>query len=457
MQLLPTVIIVSLLGFFIALTLVLITWHWTKARERRERRQTRESSHKGTRHLTVRSGKVILASDALETASTRRPISLDFHSPQPYRLSENAEKRSSHLSQAPIVTRAEQLSSKEIDLEAQTRSRERHRHSKKVPVAPAEQLRRSSDAQSEALSANLRSDRSGSLTLPRPSIVNIERKGSGSQSRRGSVTKGKEIPEPPPKAHRGPPKLSEQVLTSPNIPGGMLERTVSGNSSTVKSGRPAPVPAPGSSALSSRVVSDSIQRPPPLFTEVNYSPHVRFAPIEDANRISFLSMTDSTGRSVASRRISAQIIAPPPSMTDLPLQIPSPPPGASDIEPEIPVQMVARLDRPPSLDIDIPHIGNLSFFDTPTPSDTSNRDLQRGPSVMSDRSVLTIASSEISSTWTIGNAEVVNIYPSVSQDKHSPTDARGLRSKYGRYPRVRRDKALPTLPKSPLSQVPPSH
>ena len=131
--------------------------------------------------------------------------------------------------------------------------------------------------------------------------------------------------------------------------------------------------------------------------------------------------------------------------------------------------------RPPSIEIDIPHfergsLGSMSFFNsTPTPT-RREHDLRRGPSVMSNRSGLTIASSEISSNWTIGKAELVNIYPSVADDEDlveeepegvresdraTPPYARMLRSKFGQYPKGKRDKALPTLPKSPLSQFPP--
>ena len=128
--------------------------------------------------------------------------------------------------------------------------------------------------------------------------------------------------------------------------------------------------------------------------------------------------------------------------------------------------------RPPSIEIDIPHIerGSLAFFtSSPTPTRLIH-DLRRGPSVMSNRSGLTIASSEISSNWTIGKAELVNIYPSLADEEEEEEDGEGrwhmierstppyaktLRSKYGQYPRGQRDKALPTLPKSPLSQYPP--
>ena len=130
--------------------------------------------------------------------------------------------------------------------------------------------------------------------------------------------------------------------------------------------------------------------------------------------------------------------------------------------------------RPPSIEIDIPHIerGSLAFFtSSPTPTRPMH-DLRRGPSVMSNRSGLTIASSEISSNWTIGKAELVNIYPSLADEEEeeeeegvtesfrtsqrvTPPYAKTLKSKYGQYPKGQRDKALPTLPKSPLSQFPP--
>ena len=135
----------------------------------------------------------------------------------------------------------------------------------------------------------------------------------------------------------------------------------------------------------------------------------------------------------------------------------------------------------PNIEIDIPRTthGSFSFLDSIPSPPRSGTGLRRGPSVMSNRSGFTIASSEISANWSIGKAELVNIYPSVADDEDeyesirksmreslrqsvgprdkSPPYAKLLRSKYRQHPKSpkrsgTKDKALPGLPRSPLRQ-----
>lgn len=513
MDLLPIVIIVSLLGFFIVLTAVLFTWQYLKAREQRKARQDSESQNRPTRHLTVRSGQVIPKSEAAETASTRDPASFDLPSPRAtYTVKCEAEKRRTEDTWPPKAgTHRQDKSSKAtdlgaqskdagrskvaaytwppksvapsqkypfgaIDLEAQTQRAGRSRISESEPLYRKEEIAK---ARAKLSRPVFMTQRSGSLTLPRPALVTIESrrpsavKSHDSQSRRTSKSKSDAQSRHPSSRNREIAESLQKAYTGPSVLGGEAHQLPpspmpwSSSLHTAESRRGSGRRSSGRSAdgptVSSRVISDSVQRPPPLFSAVDYSPHVSFAPVQylshdddDVNRVSFLSMTDSASSSYTNEQVSPVMRAPPPSINDL-AHYETSPPVSSGLVWDSPNTPGFIRDTPPQLDT--PDFGNMSFFDSTRSSDESSqlespKKLQRGVSVMSNRSILTIASSEISSNWTIGNAQVVNIYPSVAQeqDRATPPYARRLRSKYGRYPRGRGDKALPGIPKSPLWQ-----
>ena len=513
MELLPIIIIVSLLGFFIILTAMLFTWQYLKAREQRKRRQNSEPQDKPTRHLTVRSGQVIPKSEAAETASTRDPASLDLPSPRAtYTVKCEAERRKTSDTWPPkIATHRQDKPSKVTDIEAQNKDTGRSKiaaytwppkptaPSQRYPfgaidleaqtrdagglqIAESEPFRRKEEiakARAKLSRPILMAERSGSLTLPRPALVTIEsrrpsaakphdsqsrrtsKSKSNAQSQHPSSTKNREIAESLQKAYTGPLILGGEAHQLPPSPVPWISSHNSAESKRA-SGRRSSGRSVDGSTVSSRVISDSIQRPPPLFSTIDYSPHVSFAPVQyispddDVNRVSFLSMTDSASSSYTTEQVSPVMRAPPPSLDEL-THHETPPPVSSGFVSDAPNTTFFIRDTPPQLGT--PDFGNMSFFDSTRSSDESNqlesaKKLQRGVSVMSNRSILTIASSEISSNWTIGNAQVVNIYPSVAQEKDraTPPYARRLRSKYGRYPRGRGDKALPVIPKSPLWQ-----
>ena len=501
MEFLPIIIIVSLLGFFIILTAALFTWQYLKAREQRKRRQNSESQDRPTRHLTVRSGQVIPKSEAAETASTRDPASFDLPSPRAtYTVKCEAERRKTSDTWPPkIATRHQDRSSKAADERAGSKDAGRSKiaaytwpskpavASSRYPfgvidleaqaqdaggleIAESEPFRRKEEiakARAKLSRPVMMTQRSGSVTLPRPALVTIEsrrpsaakshdsqsrrtsKSKSNSQSRHPSSTKNREIAESLQRAYTGPSVLGGEAHQLPLSPVPWISSHSTAESRRA-SGRRSSGRSVDGSTVSSRIISDSVQRPPPLFSTVDYSPHVSFAPVQhdddDVNRVSFLSMTDSASSSFTNEQVSPVTRAPPPSLNELIQHEASPPVSNSLVS-----------DAPPQLGT--PDFGNMSFFDSATSSDESRqienpKKLQRGVSVMSNRSILTIASSEISSNWTIGNAQVVNIYPSLApeKDRATPPYARRLRSKYGRYPRGRGDKALPGIPKSPLWQ-----
>ncbi|MCJ1451535.1 hypothetical protein MMC28_001874 [Mycoblastus sanguinarius] len=439
MQVLPIIIILSLLGFFILLTLTLFLWQYLRTRRRHEKRKSNSSNSRPTRQLTVRSGKVIPVSDAHETASTRGPMSLDLISPVSTHVveKESEDRRDSQLSKASSSTKHP---SEAIDLEAQYRGAEPH-HRREQMV----------EAHPHTLSA-AKSERTTSLTVPRPSLVTIEsRRPSTIKSQSRSTSTGQEIADSLQKAYTGPSVLGGETHELPASPV-LREMAYSSDSRRTSDRRPSAVTL-DSPTTSSRAVSESIQRPAPLFSPVDYGPRVvRFAAMEDLNRRSFLSTTESTSSSIASEPSSPVVKAPPPSMVTLPPYSQSPSPLSRELGTGATTSTDQLRSIATPIDTEAPRVGETSFLGSATLSEENPNKLKRGVSVMSNRSMLTIASSDISSNWTIGNAHVVNIYPSVAQERAMPSYARKLRSKYGRYPKGRRDKALPVIPKSPLSQ-----
>ena len=477
MELLPIIIIVSLLGFFILLTLVLFTWQLLRARDRRKKRYSNESEHldKPIRKLTLQSGKAIPTSQKQDTASTRDPYSLDLTTPLPtfsspsYTVTCEAKPRAPK--HRPLISAQDHGHPTILaDLEAQAHKQDTERPKRAVsePNRPKEKI---TPPRVYSIPAKLMSDSSGSLTVPRPALVTIESrrpsaarsyesharrtsvpKVKESQSRRSSASRGQEITSSLQRAYQGPSVPGGPTHELPASPALLTTSMHTASSQRTSEARPWG-DASESPAVSSRVVSDSIQRPPPLFSGVSYSPRVRFAPPTqiDYNRVSFLSMTDSASSSVASGQVSPispmlpSMRVPPPSTVELPRYELSPPPSER--------ASPARIrNTPPHLET--PDFGRTSFFDSGKTSPEKPKSLTRGVSVMSNRSNFTIASSEISSSnWTFGNAKVVNIYPSIAQEeRHTPPYATKLRSKYGQYPRGRRNKALPVAPKSPLWQ-----
>ena len=477
MNLLPIIIIVSLLGFFIILSLVLFIWQYLKVQEHR-RQRTSDIHQRPPRQLTLRSGLAIPKSDAQDTASTRGPPSLDMPSPRTtYIEAYEADVRRLSETRRQIAARDHGHPPILVDVEAQKHINERARKGSSEPPP----LRNIPVPETRAISFPpnvLVGTRHGSHTVPRPSLVTIETrrpsaakslesqrrrssgrssgsKGKESQTRRSSATQGQEITASLQRAYTGPSFLgsvSHDVPSSPVICNDSLHVS----DSRMASERRLSERTLESATVSSKDISEAIQRPLPLFSGNDYhmSPHVRFASqVEDVHRISFLSMTESASSSVPSEQFSpvspmVHAFAPPPSKEQL-VYYQKSSPEIMHLSPDIPISPLPLRDTPPQLDT--PEFGRTSFFESPTSSQDSKR-ADRGVSVMSNRSMLTIASSEISSNWTIGNAQLVNIYPSVASERATPPYARRLRSKYGRYPNRRRDKALPVIPKSPLSQ-----
>ena len=479
MQLLPTFIIVSLLGFFIVLTVICILWHWRRSRILRKRRRSNNSyKTRSTHHLTVEGTKVINVADALEKGGLEDEKADEmlynaFAHEAKHRVSLPASIHSPRIRQASNGSRNAIYGGPQIQ---------------DIVKVPKNVSKASNQGSPEiAMTENILIERSGSLTLPRPALINIERRGSG-QSGRLKKSRRKSHPTQAAQPWYGrTPSGMAVVVELPASP------VTSEKASVYPNG------LPNSSALELDKSAKSSRRasaPTPTHSPPSFSPssgqRVKFAPTQDA-KSKFSSSTVSPDSSSSSAPLPSTAQR-SPYRTPPPRTPKSGSPKSTDIEAA--PKMVSRLDRPPSLDVDIPHVAPFSFFNTsfnspnsperpishkrnrstplssPTsPQRPSSSGLNRSHSirsVMSSRSILTIASSEISSNWTIGDAQAVDITPCIGPeeqaegeisalegdpaDRHSPPYAKTLRSKYGRYPRGRRDKALPTIPRSPLSK-----
>lgn len=121
-------------------------------------------------------------------------------------------------------------------------------------------------------------------------------------------------------------------------------------------------------------------------------------------------------------------------------------------EPKAPSQSRVERARPESIDARVSPVKDFSPADSAMESIKSGRSLQR-ESIISNNSIVTFASSDLSSTWTFGNARPVPILPGVTPRAPGTTPApRRPKSKYGQYGAAGSEKALPGVPKSPLAR-----
>lgn len=109
----------------------MIAWHYTRSRKRHTPKHQRDSTDKPTRQLTVRSGRVIPLSQALQKGDIDGFNSLDLSS-----LRSGGSTRTVYEKEiqypAPLYTSDRRLSSIPVDLEAQHYQQERQRISEKV-------------------------------------------------------------------------------------------------------------------------------------------------------------------------------------------------------------------------------------------------------------------------------------------------------------------------------------
>ena len=462
MGLLPTIIIVSLLGFFIALTLLIFIGQRLRTRDRRKRQHLIASGNeKPTRHLTVRSGKVVPLSEAVQTASTRQLESLDLSSLRSGYSSKSKitlEKPARTVRQTTEADR--RRSSGYTDLEAQDQELERRWEENMKVFHPDERFMESWIAIN---SRGKKGGRSKRLADERPSAVSGQR--ITESLRRGyngpSALAGRPVEVPttpvtkPTKVFTLPrKKVNDSDVTS--HPQARKGDVISENTKSLKrlqNKRPDVdrFQRPPSNPRVSFALPKNIEIPNPLPTPVPATslPTWTESPIQNTP-VSFFSSSESPESSAVSQVAASLVNAPPPSPTEgAPSQKLQP--KSREGEPKRRDSIESRRDRPPQIDTNIPNIGDTSFIDSAESSEKDIPGLRRGQSHMSNHSVLTFASSEISSVWTFGNAQPVAIVASVApRTLAMHPDPTRLKSKYGRRVKSRKEKALPILPSSPL-------
>ncbi|KAL8948702.1 MAG: hypothetical protein Q9222_005135 [Ikaeria aurantiellina] len=525
MQLLPIIIVVSLLAFFIALTLVILAWRAFSAAERRTKQRTDQRGQAPVRQLTLRNGKVTALphemyglgkEDPNSTISTVRTGGSEKSREKP---------RRGPFTLTPLDTRPKLFgprdSSPPSDLEAQTsidpkkfeenlkmlqalnrqlltqpqnrpipKKKEQRRkwpgndsstvHSKRiaeslskaynVPSFPDRQMSQISDypisPKSKPVPRHLR--RTGQTSsLVDPPQRQISKARSASASRRTTHTDGHSDYLPRSKARQDSGK---SFSLPPDFPPEAIQT----------------VP--------------TVKVPPPVAAVEVRSSKGRIDSLDGFNPMSFFSANTTKSRNsrassashniphsgTASRRVSTVPSLPPIKLPAAITVVKAPPPTpattTSSLEKAKPADVPKPLKpsptkisfeagtkpetrpRPPDINVDIANATHRTSFLLDNNSDkasvspaTPETEIHIGQSARSTRSFATFASSDLSSTWTFGNAQRMPIFPSVAPravGMQSGNHVAPLRpkSKFGRGVKPQGMKALPVLPKSPLSQ-----
>ena len=351
----PTIIILALLAFFILLTLVLFIWYWQRNRVKEQGVSNQQSPFRSPRRLTLRDGKAIPHEIALEMPNERDRYSLDLQSPDVEKEFEyDVEKGFTKPPQPKSSKRASRHSLKNLLTErGQTWAPGKPPWLQKPPevqdpyTRPRPRIKPSTHS----------TPRNRSRSIPRPSLINIERRGSSQTPRRSSDSqpvqpprhsigrrassqaqatpevqqkrRGMDITESLFNAYKGPTPWAKEVHELPPSTVVMPGPGKSVASSTQSSGYRWSVPATASfdSSIpptasfvpSTRAISDPdpVQPPRPHFSNVDYTPHVSFAQTQETNRQSFLSMTPSGTSSTSSEHAILGPKSPPPLLTKI--------------------------------------------------------------------------------------------------------------------------------------------
>jgi len=432
--------------------LVMLAWHYTRSRRQRTSRHRRASTDRPTRQLTVRSGRVVPLSQALQKGDTDGFNSLDLSSLRSGGSTHTLNEKELQYP-APLYTSDRRHSSVPVDLEAQRYRQERQRISEKV-------LRTLGESQP-----------STPRGLPKP------RKLRGTnEERQASIT------ESLLKAYKGPPipgtesvELPASPLSSPIIvrmpshKGNKTSHQQKSSPSRTKEWRSNSTERPRTLADKTVTFRSPDRRRhseggrKPSLPEEILLPTPRFTGDRDSFRksveehgfshpISFFSNSPSS--SIVSQPIVPLDVSPrTPSTQKHILQTTMKEHQADYTQEGNRASPPRRKNRPPDIDTNIPSTRESWFMDSSGSSKTP-KDIRRGPSALSNCSDITYTSSEIPTAthWTFGNARALSIAPSVVPQALSMPPVQRPRSKYRRRVRNPREKTLPVLPKSPLSQ-----
>lgn len=459
MRLLPIIIVVSLLGLLLVVSCTLFAFHYMKVRAHRKTPQMAQDNQRPTRQLTVRSGKVIPISEAVQSPSTRDFRSLDLSTLRSGNSikSKFSQDRALHSPRATIKSFDRRRSSALADLEAQNEAAE-------TWEANVQQLNH--------LDERLRDPRH----MNNPRSREVDRRVSiSSQTITASLKK----------AYRGTPAFETQALQIPPTLGSksteirtMVRKKKSdlnlGRAPTTKVSKngfeatrftPGPHKQQSGFQTTNRNTSGSlqgsgyavptttIQPPQSVFLNRHSSPAEHSRPL-DWTRSSFFSTSVSTASSTQLPQPEDSEKAPPSSLTSRQDWQSGPRSAVRDGHVRPKSSMQSPRTKPHKIDTKVSNIRDTSFIDSATSSPTTAPNLQRD-SMLSSSSLATFASSDLSSTWTFGNAQPMAILPGIMSRAPAPSPTstpRRPRSKYGRYPKKRKDKELPVVPRSPLTR-----
>lgn len=450
MQLLPIIIVVSLLGLLLIISGSLFAFHYKKVRAHRKTPQMAQENQAPIRQLTVRSGKVIPISEAVPSPSTRDIRSLDLSTIRSGNSTRSkfSQDRILQSPRATIKSFDRRRSSAWADLEAQNEAAEtweangqRLHHWDERLRSPQHVHTRSRDADrrvsisSQTIAASLKKAYRGTPVFETqareiPAIL-----GADPTEIRTMVRRKKSDPN---LARAAPVNTHKNGFEATRFPMGPRKSQPGGQASNRNT-------AESLQGSGQAVLTKAIQPPQSAFSNRHSSPVEQPRP-PDWTRSSFFSTSVSTASSTQLQQPDTSEKAPPSSLGD---RLPSVVrngylrPKSSRRRPRI---------KPHKIDTNVPNIRDTSFIDSATSSPTTAQNLQR-ESMLSSSSLATFASSDLSSTWTYGNAQPIAILPGTMSRVPAPSPApspRRPKSKYGRYPKRRKDKELPIVPRSPL-------
>ncbi|KAL9596976.1 MAG: hypothetical protein Q9219_005445 [cf. Caloplaca sp. 3 TL-2023] len=530
MQLLPIIIVVSLLAFFIALTLVIFAWRAFNAAERRTRRRAARYKNGPVRQLTLQNGRAIplpheiynLGKDGMNSAdlSTIRTGESDKSREKPRRLP---------FTLTPLDPKPKLFgprdSSPPSDLEAQT-SVDPDKFEENLKTLQILNARLLADPQNRVIPKRAEQRRKWPGT---------EQKVVSSRKITESLQKAYDVPgfssrqmsqvsdypvspksKPVPRHLRRPDRTSSSLeparQRASKARSESIEHRINSISeqldglphSKLRQGSGKGFSLPADFPLEAIQTVPAISVPPPVASAEVRSSKGRIDSFEARNphstRTTNTAATTKTRNSRqssaahsgnTSKRVSAVPSLPPlkfpsaikvppptPATTTSSLEKPMPtsdPEGATTEAPtkQHPKRSPTKIrfktnpkshPRPPDIDIAIANAPQHHKTSTPLLVESSSpppasplaatpeTEIHRGQSARSTRSFATFASSDLSSTWTFGNAQRVPIFPSIGPRavgvESTGNHVAPLRpkSKYGRKVKAVGMKALPVLP-----------
>ncbi len=535
----PIIIVVSLLAFFIALTLVIFAWRAFSRAERRTKQHAAQHMQGPVRQLTIRNGKAIplphdmyglgkedLNSADLSTVKTngsdksrekprRGPFTLTPLDPRPKLFGPRDSSPPSDLeAQTHIDPKKFEENLKTLQIlnnrlleEPQNRVMPRRHETRRkwpgnnsntvssrkiaeslhkaynVTSYPTRQMSQVSDyplsPKSKPLPRHLRlSDQSGPLLDSQQRRVSKARSENIQPRKTRASHQSEELPRAKGRQDSGksfslPPGFASQDLQSVQV---------------IKV--PPPVASVETRTSKGRINSSEGHKQISFFSTA--STKTRNSRASSAGQSGTTSKRASTVPSIPPLRLSSTVVAPPPTAKPPAFKAPPPTPATttSSLEKEKkpdPVEIPKPLKpsptrirfevgtkyesikpRPADIDIEAANAKRRTSFlldndDKTTRDSPVSPETDEGPpgqSARSTRSFATFASSDLSSAWTFGKAQPMPIFPSVApravgveSGNHITPSRTPLRpkSKYGRKVKASGMKALPVLPKSPLS------